>query len=359
MLAGGFALLFLIILISNKGKRIEHWLLVSLLFLSIIGCYYIFQVYHNDGTYYVPVFSEINYAIPILYGLLLWLYAKSLLIKDYKLGGLDILHFIPFVVFLIFLFLTSTGTSNEEALRQNGYPLIKLVINPLYLFATLYMLLSTKKKLYNQYSYDVRMHHYWLSWVTGAGIVLWLVALAGYIYSKMNGYQTNVMGDYFLIGFLAVFLFILAYVGFNRTKIFLATEDQFDYDLGDTEPAQVKESPEQNIELQTEYQALLSTMEAKKPYLDQQLSLQKLSDIANISSGKLSTIINTFGNQNFYDFVNGYRVEEVKNKLRSADMEVYSILGIAEECGFNSKASFNRVFKKIEGQTPTQYLKNL
>lgn len=356
VLAGGFSLLFLIILISNKGKRTEHWLLALLLFLIIVSCYYIFQLYHNDGKYYVPIFSEINYAIPLLYSLILWFYARSLLSKDFKFTWLDYLHFIPFVAFLAFLSLTATGASNEIAVREYGYPLVKLIVNPIYLFTTLYLLLSTKKKLYNQYSFDVKMHHYWLSWVTGAGIVLWVVALAGYLYGRAHG-QVNMMGDYFLTGFLAVFLFILAYVGFNRTKIFQATDEHFVYDV-EKEFVEVP-VPENSSNYKNIFDGLLQLMESQKPYLDQQLSLQKLSIISKIPAGKLSMIINQYGQQNFYDFVNSYRVDEVKKKLQSSDMEVYSILGIAEECGFNSKASFNRVFKKIEGMTPTAYLKSM
>ena len=68
-------------------------------------------------------------------------------------------------------------------------------------------------------------------------------------------------------------------------------------------------------------------------------------------------MLNTSLNQNFYDFINTYRVSEVKRRLDEGEAENFSILGIAEECGFNSKASFNRVFKKITGTTPTGYMK--
>lgn len=356
-LAGGFALLFMIILVSNRHKRAEHWLLVVLLLLIIISCYYVFELYHNDGRYYVRGFSELNYAIPLLYALLLWLYAKILLNRNYKLGLKDYIHFIPFVVFLVFLLFTSDANGRELSEVKYGYPLIKLIINPLYLLITLHMLLTTKRDLYNQYSFDIKMNHYWLSWVTGGGILLWSVALAGYIYSMVNGHQTNVMGDYFLICFLAVFLFILAYVGFNRTKIFQVSEADMVYVPETYTPEKDLTVP--NTDHKESFQTLQEIMVSESPYLDPKLSLHKLSAITKMPTGKLSTIINQYGNQNFYDFINTYRVEAVKKMLQSSDMEVYSILGIAEECGFNSKASFNRVFKKIEGMTPTAYLKSL
>ena len=58
---------------------------------------------------------------------------------------------------------------------------------------------------------------------------------------------------------------------------------------------------------------------------------------------------------NFYDFINSYRVKEVQNRLEGGDSEVYSLLAIALESGFNSKSSFNAVFKKHTGMTPSQY----
>ncbi|WP_282135041.1 helix-turn-helix domain-containing protein [Seonamhaeicola maritimus] len=60
----------------------------------------------------------------------------------------------------------------------------------------------------------------------------------------------------------------------------------------------------------------------------------------------------------FYDLINSLRVEEAKTKLKSAAFDKYSITGIAELCGFNSKSSFYRIFKKETGLTPTQFKNN-
>jgi AraC-like DNA-binding protein len=75
----------------------------------------------------------------------------------------------------------------------------------------------------------------------------------------------------------------------------------------------------------------------------------------NVSPHNLSEVINSKLKQNFYELVNGYRVEEVKRKLQSPEYDMYSILGIAYESGFNSKTSFNTIFKKYVGQTPSDY----
>ena len=100
-------------------------------------------------------------------------------------------------------------------------------------------------------------------------------------------------------------------------------------------------------------------MNEDKPYLDSSLTLQKLADIIGISPQHLSQTINERMNQNFFDFVNCYRIKEAKRLLVDPKGELLTILAIAEEVGFNSKSSFNTAFKKITGMTPTEYKKSL
>ena len=74
-----------------------------------------------------------------------------------------------------------------------------------------------------------------------------------------------------------------------------------------------------------------------------------------LSNGYLSQIINQKEGKNFFDFINGYRVEEVKRNLANPNFDHFSILGIGLEAGFKSKSTFNAVFKKMTGHTPTAY----
>ena len=100
---------------------------------------------------------------------------------------------------------------------------------------------------------------------------------------------------------------------------------------------------------------LQQIMNKQKPYLNEKLSIFDLSKIVGISSNSLSRLINQDLKCNFFDFVNTYRIEEVKKKLQQRNN--YSLISIAFECGFNSKASFNRIFKKQTGMTPSEYQK--
>jgi AraC-like DNA-binding protein len=104
---------------------------------------------------------------------------------------------------------------------------------------------------------------------------------------------------------------------------------------------------------------LLQIMEGEKLHTDGELSLQKVAEKLSIPPHHLSQIINERLNQSFSDFVNSYRVEEVKKNLLDPAKKHYSILAIAEESGFNSKSSFNSVFKKHTNITPSEFREKL
>jgi AraC-like DNA-binding protein len=85
------------------------------------------------------------------------------------------------------------------------------------------------------------------------------------------------------------------------------------------------------------------------------LTLSVLAERIGLNASQLSYLVNNGFQQNFNDFVNTYRVEEVKRKLNLPDYQHLSLLGVAFESGFNSKATFNRAFKKLTGNAPSQY----
>lgn len=102
---------------------------------------------------------------------------------------------------------------------------------------------------------------------------------------------------------------------------------------------------------------LIYLLEVEKVYRDENISLQLLSDTSGIPSHYLSQIINEKMNKNFIALINGYRVEEAKKRLIDPKDKHLSILGIAFEVGFNSKAAFNRAFKRHAAMTPSEYKK--
>jgi len=105
--------------------------------------------------------------------------------------------------------------------------------------------------------------------------------------------------------------------------------------------------------------SLLGLMKEKKAYENPELSLASLSMLLGASPIILSKVINRGFGQNFNDFVNTFRIEAIKEKLLYGEFQTQTLVGIAYDCGFNSKATFNRAFKKITGVTPSAYLDQL
>ena len=102
-------------------------------------------------------------------------------------------------------------------------------------------------------------------------------------------------------------------------------------------------------------QLLRAVMESDKLYLDEELSLAILSEKVGLASSYVSQVLNERLKKNFYDFINGYRVEEAQRILRDPRKSDQKILAIALDSGFASKPAFNRVFKRHTGLTPSEY----
>jgi YesN/AraC family two-component response regulator len=85
--------------------------------------------------------------------------------------------------------------------------------------------------------------------------------------------------------------------------------------------------------------------------------LAELAEALNVNRNNLSQVINTYEQKNFYDYINQKRVEEFKRVASLPENQKYTLLGLANDCGFNSKTSFNRNFKNATGLSPTEYLK--
>ncbi|WP_413670741.1 ABC transporter permease [Mucilaginibacter sp. Mucisp86] len=100
-------------------------------------------------------------------------------------------------------------------------------------------------------------------------------------------------------------------------------------------------------------------MKVKRFYLDEELSLNSLAKELGISIHELSKIINTGLRKNFNDFVNEFRIQDVTRKMRDPEYDRITLLGIAYDCGFNSKTTFNRAFKQVTGKSPAEYKSEL
>lgn len=104
-------------------------------------------------------------------------------------------------------------------------------------------------------------------------------------------------------------------------------------------------------------ETVIDYLKTEKPYLRSRLSIQDLAQGLEMPAHVLSQVINEHLNGSFYDLINRHRVDEFKKRLADPQYQQFTLIAIALDCGFNSKSSFNRIFKKYEQRTPTEYMK--
>ena len=157
-----------------------------------------------------------------------------------------------------------------------------------------------------------------------------------------------------------IIILFVAYKTLKQKEIFLLNESQRNLIIKTEKQSASTEKRKiiSDEDLEILKPKLSELMENQKPYLDPELTLQRLAELINLTPHQLSYLINVGFNENFFWFVNRYRVLRVKELLLDKEYNHISILGIAYESGFNYKTSFNTTFKKISSQTPTEFKKS-
>ncbi len=246
-------------------------------------------------------------------------------------------------------------------LRLIGY--LKPVHGMIYTFFTIQVVRAYNNKIRNSYSNIERINLNWLRHLTIGLSIVWGVVVISYVVSAVS--TKDIEMDYMIYMTASVLIYSIGYLSLRQPQIFEPVIQK-----SETEPAQesttktgegtsYKKSGLTDEEAQNHLKNLLQMMDTDKAYLNSDLTLRDLAGKLSMSTHNLSEILNTRLNQNFYDFINRYRVEEVKRRLAENESEKYSLLAIAFDSGFNSKAGFNTIFKKQTNTTPSQYRKQL
>jgi AraC-like DNA-binding protein len=297
------------------------------------------------------------------------------------LGPSFLLSFIQFVSPLIFFVSICYFTNPEYGFNRRGLLFLTMpaiyaalltlnnvlainisviLLGLLFLHGFTYLLLSawrirTHKKRIQQFaSSTIEIDLTWLEYIVWAAFFL----IVGVSIFNLLFYDTPL--NLFMNGFVYAVVLFTAYHSLKQKEIF--PEDKQERAEALSVVSETRSSGNQNklmtddklVEVKAQLYDLIRKEEA---FLDSELNLGKLARRLNISSHQLSYVINNGYNQNFYGFINRFRVEKAKKLLADKELDKYSIIGIAFESGFNSKTSFNITFKKLTGQTPTEFKK--
>jgi len=304
--------------------------------------------------------------------LLLW-YTRSLIYKDYRLRLKDIIYLLPFIAYAGYqlIFYYSLDVSDKVSIQEEyDLSVAPQIMNYVTLFRELFrvalgVICLIEIKHYTQhirtnFSDIDKIDLTWLKiLVIGfLAIRFWAVLVAAMIILAISfGISTNfeIMG---LIGNYTTFFMVsvLIFFGLGHSSVFEGLEQR---QAPSEEPA--KDEPEQAKEKITPelIAQITQYMEAEKPYLTPALTLEKLAIQMRIPARLLSNIINRHFNCNFFEFINSYRIDEAKRMLSNRNQSEKTVLDIMLDVGFNSKATFNTLFKKKVGMTPSEYRKSV
>jgi AraC-like DNA-binding protein len=297
------------------------------------------------------------------YGPLMFLYVKFMTKPEKRFNWLALLHFIPFVVF----FTVSVIFRSEPLvrdLRSFFVPdkLISLRIvygTCFFLSITIYSILAFieikrhQENMKNLVSFTSNVIT--LNWLKVISISFYAAYFILFILGGLNMIGNYIPFDpYFVIfGFIALFSFAFSFYGITQPVIF----GQVVKTNGDEKKEAEKYSKSGLRDKQAEelLQKLITFVEGKKPYLDRDLNINDLSSLTGISRHYITQILNEKHNRNFFTFINEYRVKEVIERFSDPRFNNYTILAIAFDAGFNSKTTFNSIFKSQTGLTPSHY----
>jgi AraC-like DNA-binding protein len=361
------------VLASRHRNALPNRLLAALVLVFSVDL--AMAVYHaSEVSTRLPALIGLDLPIAFLYGPLLYLYARTFTSERPALHRLDAWHFAPFLLALLF-FLPFYALPGAEKLALMQDPSLAfqtralVVINPLkllhgfvYLGLIVGLLRRHRHRLAETHSAAERVRLAWLRNLT-VGVVVMLVAAAVlYVLGARGlpvvGLDPSGIYDDLTLLCVTVFVYVLGYFGLRQPEITAPHETPVE------EPGEPEEerTPYARSGMRPEEAArhrdrLVAFMETEHPYRRGDLTLQDLADAVGISSHNLTEILSTQLDQSFYDFVNGYRVREVKGRLTDPAYANWTVLAIGMEAGFNAKSSFNAAFKRHAGMTPTQYRK--
>lgn len=376
--------IFATILIFTKPQRqasdvvLGYWLGLMVLFLALV----LMEQNH---------FTDINLELfPFAYtlGPFLYLYVKKLTSIRPQIRERDLLHLLPFA-FMCVMGAISSQKIDEAFVSGNVLSIDTIFYSLSITFhVIIYTFLSVRRLIYHRkHVLDLLSYQspsISLQWLYMTFVLFITTFGITFIFLIFQYFFNN---QYFNPGFpffsgLLVFVYVISFFGARQPAPYtIQPEGVAEGDvlrandaipLIEEEEEGQSESPLSEIvaEIKSERYAnsglsaeiahkykenLIAYFDTEKPFMKRELNAQMVSKHLGIKQHHLTEVMNEYVGKNFYTFVNEYRVNEVKNMLKNKQFNHYSLLGIAYEAGFNSKSSFNTIFKKMTGYTPTEY----
>jgi AraC-like DNA-binding protein len=390
-------------LAAHRTNRTANRLLAALMAAFTVSL--LSEVYYAaDMIRSLPHFFGISYPLPWVFGPLVYLYAVAASDRTWRFGMRGALHFAPAVAVVLLTLPIYLKSGPEkialfDRMTAGDVPTILKLLDPLkyvsgiaYSAATVVYLRAHRRRVKDSYSNTERVNLRWLQSLAAVAAAIWLLAVvstgAGLVPPAIER-----RGDNFVSLAVAAFVYAIGYKGLRQPEVFRYDRPEPPpVELAPVEPAPIEigsapvpeappeppvepvaSAPEPPDRTDARYErsglgefetrrlkaALLTLMDTERPYRDPELTLPALAERLKSTPHKLSEVLNREMEQTFYDFVNGYRVDEVRARLADPATKHLNILALGLDAGFASKSTFNQAFKKLTGQTPSTYRKAL
>ena len=353
----GLILSALLFLSKNKPRKTHIFLALLLIFYTLPV---LKSVLIDVGFF---EFNQLSFLpLELIYGLgpALYFYTRTVSDPKYQLTRFDLLHFAPVVIEFIYYLTPSYGLVPHHSFGavQNTHHLIWMIQQSggvlsilLYLGLSNLLLLRYSRWVQDNYS---DMHRKTLQWLQKPVIlytvffILWFTFRAIDVLYFQDSF--NITPYYPLLIILSVITYWIGTKGYLQAQI--TTQG---YSQSQTAKSTQQEDQET---LKALYQHLQSQMQDQQLYLNNGLTLTELSQQVDINPRLLSQVINTQARVNFYQYINQFRLQAFKQKL-AGNQTQKGIYDLALDCGFNSKTTFNQIFKADTGLTPSEFKKQM
>ena len=377
IIAAAFALFFAV-LTFNKPERSLPDTILSIWF-SVLTFHFIFFYLQRTGAYIdYPHLLGVTDSFAFLYGPLHFLYVTTYISEKPRFKKTYLLHMTPFfintVIYLPFYMKDASQKIDAYFTQVSAVPylveigvIFKLILLPTYLILSWILLKRHKKNIQNYFSSKKEKDLLWLKNFTAGVGIFWLIILTNIMLEQLV-FDTPVVNidESIMMIFQSVGIVILGYFGFKQGTVFsslLPKENTVLEDtiktVGEDKTTKYKKSGLRDEDADQHLEKLLHFMKTDKPYLNSEVTIGDISKQAGISRHAVTQIINQKLGKNFYQFVNEYRVEETKRRIIDPENANFTLLAIGFDSGFNSKSTFNTIFKNVTDMTPSQFRKNI
>ncbi len=333
--------------VNKVANRFLSLLLLSFSLWLIDTFYKVAEVYQQDPEFY---FQPIFYSLA--FGPLIFFYVKSITNNSFQFSKKDLVHFLPVLMQAgLYWFLTFQPYSYKLWFWQTiHFPVtynfefnMTLVSMAIYLGFSIRLLMRYQKWLEDQFSEFSKIHLNWLKILLTIMLVLcvfWSAdILLRYLFDIYHQFNFSEIS----LGFVVL---LLAYGGIRQSNI-----SQVNFENKEMKTTLALDDIDVDL-----VEKIKQRMVNEKDFLNPTLSLKEFAKKLGTPSRTISKHINQGLGITFVDFVNQYRVEEVKKKIASGRLDQFTLLSVALESGFNSKSSFNRIFKKLTKMSPSEYV---